>query len=166
MGKAVVEVHGCTLRSAGGFGLWVKHNGTTRLRGCAINDVARTGVACFNQGTVEVADTTISRAGVHGVCLRGASSVRLECVVVGGCAVRGCYVYQQGTLEMRDCVVRGTTGAEAPAVQAGDTAKLGMVRCVVRDNAGGDLEVALGVSVLADEGNEWEGGGRILKTRA
>ena len=151
MGKAVVEVHDCTMRSAGGFGVWVKHNGTARLRGCAIDDVARTGIACFNQGVVEVTDTTISRAGVHGVCLRGTGAVRLERVVVDGCAVRGCYVYQQGALEMRDCEVRGTVGPEEPAVQAGDTAKLGMERCRVHSNAGLDLKASAEVDLALDD---------------
>ena len=101
-----------------------------------------------------MADTTISRAGVHGVCLRGTGAARLERVLVEGCAVRGCYVYQQATLEMHEVEVRGTVGPEEPAVQAGDTARLSMVRCRIHSNAGIDRGVADEVRILADEGNE------------
>ena len=76
------------MSSAGGFGVWCKHDANVLMEGCVVEEVNRTGVACFNQGVVTINDSTVKGVGVHGVCLRGASVVRLSRVIIQSCKAR------------------------------------------------------------------------------
>jgi len=144
--KARVALHGCTISSESGFGLWLVQKAAAELDGCTLPRSGRSSAVAFENSALSLRDSLLTDGTPHAICARGTASVRVRDTRIEGAEVRAIYCYHSAQLDAARCTISGNRHAEVAAVQVdalrpGDAARLTLTDCSFARNAGGDLSV-------------------------
>ena len=146
-GKARVSLHGCSITSEAGFGLWLVQKCSMTAAHCDLPRCGRSTVVAFENSRLEVSDSSITRASMHAVCARGSSRITIRDSHILHAEVRAVYCYHSSHLDMSGSRIEGTRRPEAAAIQvdalrSDDASRLSLSDNTFADNAGGDVSVS------------------------
>ena len=155
-GKGRMALHGCTVSSQAGFGVWLVQKAQAELHGCTLPRCGRSTVVAFENARLDVRGSLLSDGTPHAICGRGNARVRVRDTRIERAEVRAIYIYHSAQLDAAGCTISGSRHAEVAAVQVdsmrpGDAGRLTLAACnIFADNAGGDLSVTGNVERQVD----------------
>ena len=155
-GKARVALHGCSISSQAGFGVWLVQKAWVELHGCTLPRSGRSSIVAFENARLDVCDSLLSDGTPHAICARGDARVRVRATRIERAEVRAIYIYHSAQLDVHSSTISGSRHAEVAAIQIdslrpGDEGQVTLAACnIFADNAGGDLSVTGNVKRYVD----------------
>ena len=155
-GKARVALHGCSISSQAGFGVWLVQKAWVELHGCTLPRSGRSSIVAFENARLDVCDSLLSDGTPHAICARGDARVRVRATRIERAEVRAIYIYHSAQLDVHSSTISGSRHAEVAAIQVdslrpGDEGQVTLAACnIFADNAGGDLSVTGNVKRYVD----------------
>lgn len=146
-GKGRLALHGCTISSEAGFGLWLVQKAQAVAESCKFRRCGRSTVVCFEESSLQIDKTELADASCHAICARGSTRVVVRHSRIERAELRSIFCYHSSYLEVTSCHISGNRSEGAPAIQIDalrpqDAGQLKLSDSMFVDNAGGDLSVA------------------------